>query len=313
MVALGSASARSRDDACPYGLLAQCHSLPALIAAQPVAPMYSDSTHQLWRCRTEAGELMLKVCHQARVDQSPTWQILRDLFGLYLPDDLADFAGVRDHLQRLMEFELPGVVACAARTSRTPAFILSRFLEGEMLSGGQVTAPMLAQLADHITGLHQACSPHWGSVLEAQQPAALWPEQLLKTLVTHAQRRGDCEPWLGLAVGQIDRVQHDRFAPVMLDLRWDQFLHRGGRITALVDLDAFVMAPPELELVLLEYLLDQTQADLFAAAYRQRLPMLDLTPLRLPYRLLLFLMNALGERDIDIWMRAPYRFQRPAL
>ena len=110
------------------------------------------------------------------------------------------------------------------------------------------------------------------------------------------------------ALNQVTGISVENFVPIMPDLRWDQFLQYDGKLSALVDLDAFVFGPRELELVLLEYLLDQQQAELFMLHYQQMHAMPDLSEVRTAYRLLLFLMNVLGEKNIDIWMQASIRF-----
>ena len=94
----------------------------------------------------------------------------------------------------------------------------------------------------------------------------------------------------------------------MPDLRWDQFLRQQDKLSALVDLDAIVYGPRTLEFVLLEYLLDPSQAECFAAEYQNYQVIPDLTDVRLPYRLLLFSMNVLGETDLDEWLNHPHRF-----
>lgn len=75
-----------------------------------------------------------------------------------------------------------------------------------------------------------------------------------------------------------------------------------------MDLDAIVYGPKTLEFVLLEYLLDQKQAEIFAVEYMNHQTIPDLTAVRLPYRLLLFLMNVLGEMDLNSWLNHPKRF-----
>ncbi|MCX4187270.1 phosphotransferase [Methylophaga sp. OBS4] len=251
---------------------------------------------------------MLKICLQENVDESPIWLVLNQLFDVYLPDDLGRFASIRNELDRHIDFELPEVVACSASTETSPAFILSRYLHGEMLDEAHVSDKIIEQLARHVGKLHQQDFNHWGKVRRAAFHADLWPEKLLKTLVNLAHRQGIGEPWLGLAIAQIEQVQPQTFSLIMPDLRWDQFLHRQGKITALVDLDAFVIGPREMELVLLEYLLDEQQAQLFSDIYQRYLDLPDLSNQRLSYRLLLFMMNVLGEIGIDKWMQAPVKF-----
>jgi hypothetical protein len=95
----------------------------------------------------------------------------------------------------------------------------------------------------------------------------------------------------------------------MPDLRWDQFLQHANKLTTLVDLDAFVYGPREVELVLLEYLFNDHQAKLFEKVYGQFQPIPALKQVRKSYRLLLFLMNVLGEGDLNKWMKTSGRWK----
>ena len=56
---------------------------------------------------------------------------------------------------------------------------------------------------------------------------------------------------------------------IMPDLRWDQFLTDGQKITAFVDLDALIEGPAELDWTILEYLLTKEQAVWFLEAYKK--------------------------------------------
>jgi len=274
------------------------------MGAEPIPAMYDDSTHQLWRCDTDAGQMMLKVCSDDNVQQSDFWQVMHRLFGVNLSDDLAAFKQVQQQMTNHSLFAVPELIACAGKTDTTPAFILSRFIHGDMLLKQHVTDAMVKQLAEHIAGLHLQQQPNWGKLYQADKSASLWPDYLIKTLVTTCQQRHIGEPWFSRAIAQIEHIQPHSFSPIMTDLRWDQFIFEADKITALVDLDAFVIGPRELELVLLEYLLTAHQAVLFKTAYEKFLPLPDLSNHRLSYRLLLFLMNVLGEIDLDKWMRS---------
>ncbi len=95
----------------------------------------------------------------------------------------------------------------------------------------------------------------------------------------------------------------------MPDLRWDQFLIKNDNPKlALLDLDAFVFAPRELDFILLEFLLDQQQIQCFTEVYSKYHAIPDLEYARPAYRLLLFFMEVLGEQDIDKWMMQQTRF-----
>ena len=114
---------------------------------------------------------------------------------------------------------------------------------------------------------------------------------------------------LGNALKQAADIEPNSFVPVMLDLRWDQFLIEDAKLKALVDLDAFVLAPSELELVLLELLFNEEQSALFAEEYQHFHSLPDLSMVRTAYRALLFLMHVLGETNCEKWLAKPAHFQ----
>jgi hypothetical protein len=122
----------------------------------------------------------------------------------------------------------------------------------------------------------------------AEQSAIEIPKSFLHSVITQA----------GL-------VNEKIFVPIMLDLRWDQLrLLDKGQVSelALVDLDAFVIGPRTLELILLEYLLTAENFSLFKSQYMQHHDWPDYSLQKPCYQLLLFLMNVLGEQDLDRWM-----------
>lgn len=252
--------------------------------------------------------MMLKVCQQGALAVSPCWQIIEQLFGRSLADDLGNMDAVQALIEEKGQLNLPELIACESHNSGLPAFLLNRFVSGQMLTQAHLTDSMLQQFAEHMAQLHSHQFDCWGKLEGPDEAADVWSEQLLKTLVKQCAEQNIAEPWLSLAVSQIEQINPSLFSPIMLDNRWDQYLFHDNEITALVDIDAFVAGPPELELVLLEYQLDQGQAELFAEVYQQSQTMPDLSKVRLTYRLLLFLMNALGETDLDKWMQAPVKW-----
>jgi len=266
--------------------------------------MFEDSTHQLWRCETADGDMVLKCCYRTSVEQSPIWQMMQSLFDVSLPDDLARCHDIQAMLEKQGVLAIPELIACGGESNDSTAFVLNRVVEGETLHKKHLTDEVVIQFAQQIATLHLKQQATWGKLLQADKAAEDWPAMLLKTLLRHSSKLRIGEPWLYKVMTQLEQVTPNCFAPIMLDNRWDQYLVKDGRITALVDLDAFVMGPPELELVLLEYQLDKHQAAVFADEYQKQLPLPDLSKQRLSYRLLLFMMNALGEDNLDRWMKA---------
>lgn len=271
--------------------------------------MFEDSTHQLWRCNTSDGPMMLKICQQPRLEKSGCWQIIENLFGRYLPRDLANIDTIQSTIEQHGSIPLPELVSWSGASEIFPAYILNRFVDGNMLEASHLNEIMIAQLATHIAQLHQLEYPYWGDLSQPQREAKRWPQALQQTLSDQAKVSNINQDWLSQALTQLKQLKQATFTPIMLDNRWDQYLFEADRIKALVDIDAFVAGPKELELVLLEYQLNSREAALFTETYQQFLPMPELSQIRLSYRLLLFLMNALGETDLNKWMQAQVRFK----
>lgn len=294
-----------------YPLLSatQQHNLPKLIHVRALPAMYEDSTHQLWHCDTVDGEMMLKVCNRANVKNASFWQGMKTLFDVDLTQSLGQFNRVYQQLSQLSSLAIPEFIAadCASEPS-SPAFILTRMVSGIMVDVKHVNNDMIISLAKHISQCHQCENTQWGELHNAKKRAKEWGDKLHSTLMLLAESQNiPSEIWDDIG-NQAKLISVEKFVPVMIDLRWDQFLQQDGKLTTLVDLDAFVYAPKELELVLLEYLLDEQQAREFKRYYQQKQRMPDLSAVRSPYRLLLFLMNVLGESDIKSWMNAVIRF-----
>ncbi|HAD30718.1 MULTISPECIES: phosphotransferase [unclassified Methylophaga] len=269
---------------------------PSRIPAQ-----FSDSSHQLWFCETVDGPMVLKLCDHANIEQSAFWQKMNSLFAINFPTSLGNIAEVYQRISTISPLVIPSLI-----NSMAAEFVLARWLPGEDVDPSSVTALTIKSLANHIGLMHQQQHPRWGSLQQPEYTAEDWPRRLKITL----QQQSDSieQTVLQQALKQAELLCENTFVPIMPDLRWDQFLMQQDKLSALVDLDAIVYGPRTLEFVLLEYLLDQSQAEQFAAEYQNYQVIPDLTNVRLPYRLLLFLMNVLGETDLNSWLNHPERF-----
>jgi hypothetical protein len=279
---------------------------PLLLASLPVrvtkavslASPFADSTHALWRLETlDARTLFLKVVQNT---SSPFWQIMQKLFGLNLGQQLGDYQLVYRQVSELTPLSAPTLLACAAQSSQSPAYLFTTALLGENLNAEQVDDEMVIALARHLFALHAQQSETWGNFFDANNSAESWSLALRAVLGTYFA--DDCK---------LQAFHHVPvcFVPMMLDLRWDQFLLRDGKLNALVDLDAFVIAPIELEFVLLEYILTPEQLLIWCSAYQLqggKIP--KITVVRDSYRRLLFAMQVLGESDLTRWLGQAHFF-----
>lgn len=299
------------------GLNAQLSSLPTIISAQAQPALYSDSTHQLWYLETEQGEKVLKrLKHQGL--QQGFWYQVKALFGLDLNQHLEHQAWCSEQLADLTNLKIPHIDYAANPFQQQDGFVLAEKLDGEPGQASLMNQANLQIFAAHLKALHQSHYSNWGAWHLADQALNDWPTQLthrlktwLESTASHASNTDShkhtdtgIKNW-PQAVEQAQAIKIDYAVPTMLDLRWDQFLFEQGRLSALVDLDAFVLAPAELSWVILEYLLDDHQAWWLAQAYGE-VP--DLSQVREAYRLWLFSLNLLGETDLARWMNAPRHF-----
>jgi len=284
----------------------QQRNLPALTQpASPIAAKFADSTHRLWLCDTVDGPLVLKVCQTDTIKHSAFWQGMNLLFAIDFPQTLGDIQMVYQQLAEWGVLRVPRFIA-----SQADSFVLASYLSGEVMSNESISTQTVVLLAKQLSQIHQHSRASWGAFTQPLFTAEEWSLRLKTTLLQLAEQHHINLPntILAEALAQADRIAPKEFVPIMPDLRWDQFLSENGQISALVDVDAVVYGPRELEWVLLEYLLDAAQAEQFAQVYQQRHTLPELSEVRMPYRLLLFLMNVLGEQDIAHWMQSPTRF-----
>jgi hypothetical protein len=282
----------------------QSSGLPKLTAAPTLIPAkFPDSTHQIWACETTSGPMVLKVCDQEALKKSHFWQGMNHLFAADFPQSLGHAQACYQYLSQYGLFRVPAYMAAQANH-----FVLTRYVSGSDLAQESITDADVSLLAKHISQLHQQTFSHWGALHKPTFDSNDWRRQLQVSLLklSSLTTSGIPASLLDNALQQASHIQIDHFVPIMPDLRWDQFRtidDAATNIIALIDLDAIVIGPAGLELVLIEYLLDKSQYSLFKGTYVQQKPWPDFEAHKPCYQLLLFLMGVLGETDITKWMK----------
>lgn len=290
-----------------YPLLTSAEQLklPRLIAQPEVIhSKFEDSTHRLWRCETEDGTMVLKVCDHDAIAKSSFWYGMNQLFGVDFPDSLGHIYKTHTLLSEHGYFTVPALVAAVP-----DRFIATRFLAGTDMQSSLATDAIIVTLAKHIASLHQIRYEKWGNLYMPAYSQTSWGERLSLALQRMISESNASIPvtLTNQVLAKTALISETDFVPIMLDLRWDQFrlVHNAesGNPFALVDLDAFAIGPRALELVLLEYVLTANQFDLFKMQYSLECDWPDYHQQKSSYQLLLFLMNVLGETDVERWMQ----------
>ena len=270
---------------------------------------FADSTNQLWLCRfTTAAPTIIKLCGWQDVEKSDFWMGMRSLFNLQYPQQMGLYAKVYKQINQLSDLSIPQLLACESATPDYKGFLYCSTLPGQAIKE-EVNEHMVRQLAQHLLRLHKQASPKFGALFSPDFSKDVWWPKVRSTIKEMAHQQGlKLDRNLENKLFQTQQACPEQFVPIMPDLRWDQFLTDSKKLTGLVDLDAFVFGAIELEFVVLEYLLTEHQAVLFKQVYQKEQVLPDLTACRDVYRVLLFLMNILGEKSLDTWMQAPTRF-----
>ncbi|WP_019555841.1 phosphotransferase [Thiomicrorhabdus arctica] len=289
-------------------VLKECHTAALL------PRLFADSTHQVWSCLygydSEELNCVLKVCSVEGVRHSPFWQAMQQLFSFDFAHEMGRYGLVYQHVKSMTPLKIPRLIAAgSANKVNQSGFLLTEFVDGKVIEPNKIGVPHIEQLAHHLAALHQSTQIVFGPLYAPQLSIDLWGDALAKTLKDLSRAQNIDLRIADDIIRQIASLEIDAFYPIMPDLRWDQFLVTDDGVLNLIDLDGLVWGPRELELVLIEYLLDPSQLDVFKAVYTRSHVMPDLDSVRDVYRLLLFVMNVLGESDLEKWMGHPVRFK----
>jgi hypothetical protein len=278
----------------------QSQNLPRLIS-QPkqIQAKFTDSTHHIWLCETIDGLMVLKVCNLDSILESSFWFAMNDLFNFDFPSSLGSIQASYQLLDDNGRFRIPKLIASEAN-----AYVLTEFLPGVDLNAGSFTIDDVVNLGEHLGRLHQQTYSSWGAITKPEISSNRWSLQLAETLSELLKKTTLSIPnaLLERALLQARTICIQQFVPIMLDLRWDQLRKLTDGSIALVDLDAIVIGPAALDLVLVEYLVDEHQYFIFKETYCQYSSWPAFQDHKICYQLLLFLMNVLGETDIHRWM-----------
>ena len=273
--------------------------LPIDVAyVRPLSSPFVDSTHRLLQLEDHEHKIYcLKILHNV---QSPFWAAMRQIFDVDLELQLGSYEEIYCQLAQLSPLSIPDFIAAHSVADHSPAFVLTRWLSGTSVQSKQVSNEMIEQLSRHVASLHQRQQSTWGSFFSAHKDMSEWSEAVRGWLLPFFPDDVDVFTFSCMSRTSV---------PMMLDLRWDQFLATDNALSALVDLDAFIYAPIELDFVLMEYVLSAEQLKIWSEGYVCAggcLPMV--ADVRAIYRKLLWSMQIHGEVPLSQWLAHPCYF-----
>ncbi len=276
--------------------------------------VHPGQASNVWLVETEEESVIVRSTRMTAEPADAFWWGGRDLFGVD-PTHVFALAQVNRVLRELSTIPVPAVLR-TGRIDGKPYAVVER-MEGTVLKSFQDLSPTaLIQLGEAIARIHSQTYAECGILTGAvRYPAAEFHERMVRTMRGLVERfyADDVaisrllDPMCQRAL-QLPRPGNASL--VMLDMDPTQFLTDGSRITALVDTEVYVRAPRELDLIAMEYLLDEERIRAFATGYQEVLSLPDLRAVRPVYRYLYRLMEVQGSVEIDRWMDWPAWFDR---
>jgi phosphotransferase family enzyme len=275
-------------------------------------PGYSGHASDVCLVRTASGSAVARAFRWGEPG-GPFWSGCHHLFGID-PSRVFDLELLNAQLAEISPIPAPRVLRKGVLDGRE--WVVVEYMPGAVLETlrGQ-PAQMLEQFGYALARVHSRRFADYGSPSgRVRYPLDGFFARLAETLRMLVSRFFADDERITGALEPICRAAlagpaPERAALVMVDLDVCQFLSDGRRITAVVDTEGYVVGPRELDLIALEYLLDQSGAAAFARGYRTVMSLPDLAPVRTIYRYLFLLLEVQGQADFDEWMGWPRLFE----
>lgn len=276
-----------------------------------LVPDFEDHGSSVFRVRTASEHVVVRAFRAPAVD-GPFWGCLNALFGID-PRSAAEAASIYGLLGTVSPFPVPRVLRIG-KVSGREWLVVELMAGAPMVSFGELSDDGLQSFGRGLASIHARRFATFGNPSGSVRYApAEFPARLTAALREAAKFHPQgplSDRLLDDACAAIARLPvPDAWSLVLPDLFPPQFLHSEGQIVAFVDVDAYVIGPRELDLVVLEYFVDARSAALIASGYVEVAPLPELRDVRRAYRLFLWVltMNPLALDEAQ-WMAWPQPF-----
>ena len=288
-----------------------------ITSLQYLDPGYPN-TNWVYSVDTVKNNYILKVIgHGRKFKKGCIWYGLKHLFGCNPARELTSYIQLTDFLRKASTFEVPRVLEVETDTTLFGApYILMERIPGSPIDEDDFHSSegLLFQFGQHVGNIHRNRFDHFGNMtMTAKHLIHRFPRmlaQVMKKLVRYGWRKN---PRIKRMLPQYFRKALEMplpgfMAPIMVDIGPSQFLFKQDTIAGLVDLEGFIIGPPELELAAIELSLKNPTP--FIEGYRSRngsFPCCIRS--RDIFRFFIFLLfDAECVLDFDTCMKAPSHF-----
>lgn len=266
------------------------------------------SSHNIYRVSFEENTYIVKQTRLREDDLSPFWFALKELFGL-------SFQSQRNRVKELVcklrgNLHIPpAAFVCADENLQYQVFAEVPGVKYEPDEFPDSDA-VLYQLGLYIGSMHKEAYPCFGCYPGPKGVAYDFKGRLFHTMQQLIEKfwQGDAALLEYLEKLKAVEFNADAFHLMMADISANQFVFSEelDKINAVVDLDAYVIAPGEWELVVLELCMNRGEP--FKKGYETYRPFPDLSLCRQVYRFLLYLCDPWEKTLLIDFMNQPVVF-----
>ncbi len=283
-----------------------------VLAQVELDPGFADHGSTVFRVRTAHEHV---VARSFRADDlgGAFWGTLHTLFGID-PLDPTEAASVYALLSEVSPIAVPRVHRSGVIGGR--AWLVVELMDGKPLADfDELSDEGLRAFGRALATIHSRRFATLGTPSGSQRYE---PDEFPDRVTRAVRHAVAVHPEAAMPAAMLDDMgatlaglaPPDGGSLVLADMFAPQFLAQDGRIVALVDVDAYVVGPRELDLVGLEYFLDARCASLVAGGYREVAELPLLRDVRRAYRYLLWALT-MNPRALDVqrWMAWPPAFE----
>ncbi|QOV09888.1 phosphotransferase [Viridibacillus arvi] len=272
-----------------------------------LSPGYEDHASDVWLVKTNNQEVVVRSSKMKEDPNNEFWWGCKKLFGID-PRQVYELEHVNNTLSKLNSIPIPRVIDKGRIL--TKEFVVVEKLKGQIVESFiDQPSSVLQSLGEGLAKIHRHKENFVGNPSRSYQVSLKEFNQHMKDalfeLVTRFHFKDEAIksklPEINNLINGLSVPEYSTF--VLVDMDPTQFLSDGREITGLVDTEAYVIAPRELDFIALEYVLDVKSVQDFKKGYEMVMEIPNLTKCRIPYRYLYRLLAVQGSVDIEEWLR----------
>lgn len=269
-------------------------------------PGYENHASDVWLVKTDKQEVVVRSSRMVENPNNDFWWGCKKLFGID-PRQVYELENVNNILKNITSIPVPKIINKGKAFSRE--FVVVEKLNGEVIQSFiRQPSTVLQSLGEGLARIHQYKENYVGTPSGNFKVKLEDFHQHLKDTMTEMvsefyHNQDQIKSKLAVIHNVINELPPPDYTSfVLVDMDPTQFLSNEKIITGLVDTEAYVIAPRELDFIGLEYVLDEKSAKEFKFGYEKIMEIPDLKKCRKPYRYLYRLLSVQGKVDINDWL-----------